>query len=213
MRYLVLGLLVFASSISIAAPRASVDLGWKRTLYTFDALEDQPFDVDLNHEVVGAVSDDTTFTADGLPDWLEIKGSHLEGFPDVDVLHVPTPFTLTVTTSHGVASVPAQVQVMYAITPATWTASTLTLPNAVVGQLYTVDLSQFVANPDQDLLDYNKFDKPEWLNLSDAGILSGTPTATDVGTASFYVDVWGSTPQPGPSQATATVIVGQSASR
>lgn len=209
MKYLVLGLMLF-TSIGMAAPRTAVQLGWKRSMYTFDALDDDIFDIDLAQEVVGADPSVMTFSSDNLPDWLEIKGNHLQGFPDVDVLHVPVPFTLTVTTSHGVASVPAQIQVMYAITTAVWTAATIQLPNAVVGQNYSVDLSKYVSNPDQDLVDYDSLHyPPAWLQLSEDGILSGTPTASDLGNVTLTLDAWGSQPQPGPSQSTATFSVVQ----
>ncbi|MBK1817979.1 endonuclease/exonuclease/phosphatase family protein [Luteolibacter yonseiensis] len=64
-------------------------------------------------------------------------------------------------------------------TPSTWRTSSIRLRHAVAGTAYSAKISAF-ATP-ATVRSFTKVEGPSWLNVSAAGVISGTPGITDAG--------------------------------
>ncbi|WNO08437.1 PKD domain-containing protein [Teredinibacter sp. KSP-S5-2] len=61
--------------------------------------------------------------------------------------------------------------------------------SVAAGASFVANLANDAVDSDGDSLSFSKLSGPSWLNISANGDISGTPTATDVGTNSFQVQV------------------------
>jgi predicted alpha-1,2-mannosidase len=66
-------------------------------------------------------------------------------------------------------------------------ADALTLTHAIATTAYSYDVSSYVSNLDGDAVTYTLLSGPAWLSINSSGILSGTPTADDVGSATVVI--------------------------
>ncbi len=71
--------------------------------------------------------------------------------------------------------------------PPVWVSQNVTLPNAKVGQRYSADVSGFVSDPERQTLRFTKIAGPNWLGISEDGIVGGTPRAGDVGPSGIRI--------------------------
>lgn len=128
-----------------------------------------------------------SFSASGLPAWLSLNSSTgaltgTPGFGDVGTVS----FTVTATDSGGnPVGCTGQAQFTFDVGCPTVTISSVpgVLPDAVAGQAYSASFSAAPAGT----YTFSAIGLPAWLNLSAGGVLSGTPSASDVGPVSFTI--------------------------
>lgn len=96
---------------------------------------------------------------------------------------------ITVRAGYGTSSSEQTFHV--AATPLTLSFSTGAPPAAVVGQPYTYDFKSVIASNDSSFsgekASFSATGLPNWLSLSDTGVLSGTPSVVSSGGSSFEV--------------------------
>ena len=69
-----------------------------------------------------------------------------------------------------------------------WVVPSFIQRHAVVGQAYSGKVKAYAYDPDPgDALSFTKVSGPAWLQVSAAGLISGTPSAADVGTGTFVL--------------------------
>ena len=71
------------------------------------------------------------------------------------------------------------------IDPPLFDSDPITESNAIVDELYFATLSEHITYYDTTRLFVNKVSGPDWLSISTAGILTGTPSESDLGTNTF----------------------------
>jgi hypothetical protein len=74
--------------------------------------------------------------------------------------------------------------------PPAFTTDPVIKPNATLGLPYSGNLSADATDPDANPLTFAKTAGPAWLSVSNAGVLSGTPGASNVGLNIFTVSVF-----------------------
>lgn len=77
--------------------------------------------------------------------------------------------------------------------PPAFTTDPVIKTKGYVGKIYTDTLSTSVLEPDGNALTYSKLSGPAWLAVAANGALSGTPSASDLGTFTWGVRVVDST--------------------
>lgn len=85
---------------------------------------------------------------------------------------------------------PAQFSVTSAGGPAlpVWVVSDFVQRHAVVGQAYSGKVHAYAYDPDLgDSLSFSKMSGPAWLQVSTAGVISGTPSGSDAGANAFVL--------------------------
>jgi len=149
---------------------------------------------DLNASVQNPWGGSLTFTASpNKPLWMNLAGTgNLSGTPQRPDVGKYSGFTFTVTSdlSGLSATVPIKGEVIKHLKPPEWTQNPITLSDAFEDSAYERDLVSYVRNPEQGPLVFNLIGpSPQWLHLSTAGKLSGTPKSNDVGSVALTVRV------------------------
>ncbi|MCB0404279.1 MAG: tandem-95 repeat protein [Bdellovibrionales bacterium] len=154
------------------------------------ALEDSPFFYDLKTQVTDAEGDPLQFTKVSGPEWLTVSSDgQVGGTPaQKDVGNYQAIFSVADPSGTPV-NVTAVGQVINVNDPPVWISNPLRIPSATEDAPYQFDLSASATDEDGDALSFKKVSGPTWVNLSTAGIISGTPRQPDVGTLSFVVSV------------------------
>ena len=70
-----------------------------------------------------------------------------------------------------------------------FSADPLDKPSAVVDSAYSETLVGTAVDSDGDRLSYTKLSGPAWLHITNSGMLSGTPTASDIGENRWQIKV------------------------
>ena len=128
-----------------------------------------------------------SFSSSNLPAWLTLNSAtgDLSGIPTInDVGSVS--FTVVAEDSGDTpAGCTGQAQFSFSVAcaPFTITSSPATLPPAIAGTPYSATFSTSAFGT----FTYSGTGLPAWATLSPGGVLSGTPTASDVGPVSFTV--------------------------
>jgi hypothetical protein len=73
--------------------------------------------------------------------------------------------------------------------PPTFAANHFSEPEATAGQPYAGTIAASASDLNNDVLTFAKVSGPAWLSVASNGLLSGTPSPSDVGTNSFVVSV------------------------
>jgi hypothetical protein len=133
-------------------------------------------------------ADPLTFAKLSGPAWLNVASDgSLSGTP-ANANVGTNAFTVSVTESAGMSNT-ATMYLNVNGAP-TFTSSTFTEPIASVGQPYSQSIASQAADPNPgDTLTFSKSMGPGWLSVSPAGVISGTPTQTDVGANAFTIIV------------------------
>lgn len=89
------------------------------------------------------------------------------------------------------ATTTVQVKVIKSNEPPAWLAKPTILPGASEDKNYSVDLTAYAKDPDNDPMTFTLLDSdhPAWFQITSSGILLGTPAAKDVGLIKFHVRV------------------------
>ncbi|MCB0418359.1 MAG: tandem-95 repeat protein, partial [Bdellovibrionales bacterium] len=154
------------------------------------ALEDNPFFFDLKTQVTDAEGDPLQFAKVSGPAWLTVSSDgQLGGTPSQsDVGNYQA--VLSVADPSGTpVNVTAVGQVINVNDPPVWISNPVRIPSATEDSPYQFDLSTSASDEDGDALSFKKVSGPSWVNVSTAGIISGTPRQADVGPLSFVVSV------------------------
>jgi hypothetical protein len=88
-----------------------------------------------------------------------------------------------VTVTDGVsAAVTSEVQVTVVKRPPVWSKNPITLPAAPIGDNYSQSVAKFVSDPDPgETLTFMQTTASPWIFVTGAGLVVGTPAATDLG--------------------------------
>jgi len=135
-----------------------------------------------------------TFAKISGPDWLTIDVSGaLTGTPS-NADAGTNAFVVSATDSDGLSS-SATLYITVKGVPV-FLSNPFSTPAVSVGQTYSVSITNQAADPNPGAaLTFAKLNGPSWLVVEPDGSLSGTPSATDVGTNTFSVIVTDSTGQ------------------
>ncbi len=138
--------------------------------------------------------DTITFSKASGPAWLVVAGDgSLSGSPTVSGTNT---FTVTATDIDGATNATLNIFVTDPSAPI-WNSDPVAGAAAVADFSYTGTLAGQVTDPEGDAITFSKeAGGPAWLLVSTNGVLSGTPTGTDLGLNTFTVtatDVDGST--------------------
>jgi hypothetical protein len=121
-----------------------------------------------------------TFSATGLPSWLTLApDGTLSGTPLCSNAG-PVSFTVIATEASGCTG---SQPIAFTVTAPTISISPTTLPAALVGHPFS---ATFTASP-AGTYTFSAIGLPGWLTLAPDGTLTGTPTSSDIGTASFTI--------------------------
>lgn len=72
--------------------------------------------------------------------------------------------------------------------PPQWQSDFIELAQVDIGEAYSQDLSSYVSDPNSgDTITFEYLSGPTWLSLTSNGVLSGTPSSSDEGIATFAV--------------------------
>ena len=63
------------------------------------------------------------------------------------------------------------------------------VPEILPNKIYSSDISSYASDQDGDIITFNKISGPAWLNVSTNGVVSGTPSISDIGINSFFISV------------------------
>ena len=63
------------------------------------------------------------------------------------------------------------------------------VPEILPNKIYSSDISSYASDQDGDIITFNKISGPGWLNVSTNGVISGTPSISDIGINSFVISV------------------------
>jgi hypothetical protein len=154
-----------------------------------DATEDSPFSYSVASFAQDLDLDTLVFKMVSGPAWLKmLANGTLSGTPLLaDVGNYTAVFE--VTDGEGSATVNASGKVLKANRGPRWTINPIVLPDARADESYQQDISKFATDPDNDPLTFRKLTGPGWASVSTNGLFSGLPKSTDVGAASFTVEV------------------------
>jgi hypothetical protein len=123
------------------------------------------------------------------PAWLSVSSNGaLTGTPgNSDV--GPNSFTVAVSDGNGgTASATLNITVINVNDPPVFSSNLMVGPYAPVSAAYTGTIAGSASDMDPgDVLSYSKSSGPAWLSIAANGVLSGTPSASDVGLNSFTV--------------------------
>lgn len=140
-------------------------------------------DQQYSFTAVGAdvdVGDSLEYTVTGEPAWLTVNDNVLIGTPSNDDVGVHGPINIKVTDIAGAeAALPPFTITVTNVNDAP-TISGTPLTTATSGQLYSFSVQ--AADIDKDDVVTLRLDgSPNWLSITQAGVVSGTPTEADVG--------------------------------
>jgi len=168
-------------------PRAPV---WLEDPIGFQAKARVPFQGSVSDKAKDLDGIPITFSKKSGPAWLSVDANgNLSGTPaDTDV--GAGNFILTVTNDVLGSDATVVVTVQFNNHDPYWTQNPVILPKGLSGNAYTQSLVDFAKDPDpKDTLTFTKVSGPAWLTLSTKGLITGTPTKTDVGNNTFVVKV------------------------
>ncbi len=170
----------------IADPQAPQ---WLQNPVRLQATVRQPFSETLADKVKDPDGLPVTFTKRSGPSWLNVSPSGaLSGTPqDVDL--GDNNFVVTVANSFAGADAQVIVTVVSDNKPPFWTQDPIALPDAKSGVTYSQSVAPYAKDPENERLTFEKISGPSWAFLTTAGMVIGTPAATDGGVNTLTVRV------------------------
>lgn len=157
---------------SVTLPHAISKLPYTQSLAGFAT------DVDLG--------DVFTFSSSNLPSWLSLSAAGVLTGTPVDANMGNHTFHVQVHDTSGVFAPTALTVSVRVIVPPKF-KSPIILPNAFEDMTYSINLLDWVNNPENAPLAFSSSNLPSWLSFSSPTTLSGKPGATDVATSTFSV--------------------------
>ena len=120
--------------------------------------------------------------------------------------------SLTFTVNDGTASSTTGI-IVFDVAPVDddapfFSADRTTLPTASVDQFYQSSLRGLALDPDETELTYTLLEGPDWLSIDEAGMLSGTPSLSDVGFYTWTLQATDTTGQTAVSELELRVVDG-----
>lgn len=79
--------------------------------------------------------------------------------------------------------------IIFRLTVPIFISNSITVTSAIACLPYSSSISNFVVAPSGDALSFTKVSGPAWLNVAANGVLSGTPTNSNIGTDMFVVSL------------------------
>jgi len=138
-----------------------------------------PYSVDISSHASDADNDTLSFSLINQPDWLSISETgQLLGLATNDVADINS-FTIVVTDVKGKTAT-TSVSITVNKAPVI-NADNIALATASRNVAYTDSIAAQVIDAEGDSYTINKLSGPYWLTVSEAGELSGTPRAINVG--------------------------------
>jgi len=161
--------------------------------YKKNAIEKSEYVDSLADDVSDIGNDVFTFSKISGPNWLQVTAEGaLLGTPELSDVG-DNSFVVQVADSKGgfsTATLNITVYAAPAVNQApSFTNENLTLENATVSQGYSVSIVSMVSDPEGDNLTFSKVSGPDWLSVVESGVISGTPSASDVGVQTLTVQV------------------------
>jgi hypothetical protein len=144
---------------------------------------------DLSKYANDANNDTLQFTKISGPTWMIVsQDGTISGTPGTNDVGA---FTATFQASNGMATAQATANglVVGSSKAPQWSTIPLNFGSPTVGTSFKFDLSQYVINLASAQLVYSKVQGPGWFNVSTAGLVSGTPQASDAGSFTATVSV------------------------
>jgi uncharacterized repeat protein (TIGR03803 family) len=163
-------------SHTFSKPAATVNLPYSGTIAT------NATDPDL------AAGDVLTFYKVSGPAWLGVSPTGaISGTPGVGDAGAGT-YLMLVVDSGGLAAIGTMNLTVSADHPPVFAISPFTEPHANAGQAYSATIATNASDPDfGDVITLTKVGGPAWLTVMPNGVLSGIPSASDVGTNLFTI--------------------------
>ncbi|MGK0456426.1 MAG: hypothetical protein ACJAUA_000727 [Zhongshania aliphaticivorans] len=130
-------------------------------------------------------------------DFVDVQTNHESGW-DIGMMRYDTAYYYRVTAvdEHGYESASSIELVGTALgpnddnlTPPSFNADTVVLPDATQYVPYSTSLVGSASDPEGDPLYFSKVDGPDWLSIAHDGTVSGTPRLGETGTFQFTVQV------------------------
>jgi cytoskeletal protein CcmA (bactofilin family) len=161
------------SPTTISKPNATVGIAYSGQTITGTAIDPE--------------GDAIAYSKVSGPAWLTVAANGtLSGTPTATDVGTNN-FTIQAAATGGTGTATLTITVV-ANQPPAFSPTTISKPNATVGIAYSGQtIAGAAIDPEGDAITYSKISGPAWLTVAANGTLSGTPTATDVGTNSFTV--------------------------
>jgi hypothetical protein len=154
------------------------------------ATQGSAFSVDISAHFSDPDGDELEFNAGGLPSSISISGAGvISGTPtNADALN--SPYTVTVTATDGTATVDASFTLTIVnVNDAPVVVSAIGNRSGTQDIPLSLDLAASFSDPDGDELTFGAAGLPASLAISEAGVISGTPTNADALNSPYTVTI------------------------
>lgn len=157
------------------------ELAFKQDLFTFNLTPDTAFNVGLRTLLVSDPQRPLTWTTSATrPDWFAFSAAAETLSAQPTTTNFGTfSFRLVVKDPNSDDGAIAQVNVVVSDAPR-WARNPIPLGVQVQDQSFTYDLRKEILNPQSDLT-ITAVGLPKWMSISSDGVLSGVPSAMDLG--------------------------------
>lgn len=157
--------------------------------YEFSVKEGAPLTINLSDLLSGTGSGNLQWQVDKLPFFLtaNFDTGIIVGTPKLADVGTHQ-FRLSVTDGEGGAIALITINVLKENLPPVWNEDPIVF-TAAVNQLFTAALSANAHDPDGDPLVFSVISGPPWAVISSNGLISGTPTAGNIGENHFTIKI------------------------